>query len=77
MIRSVMIIIIIPPTHILELLRSIARSSTPNPGSTMVVGVWDVKSWMEPFLNMKGHSRYVPNIQTIRYTIQMMTSFQS
>ena len=26
----------------------------------MVVGVWDVKSWMEPFVNnMKGHSRYL------------------
>lgn len=41
------------------LLASVHSSYTPNPTVSMVDGVWDFKSYFEPYLNkMQGHSKY-------------------
>ena len=41
------------------LLSVISQSSTPNPISELVDGVWDFKSYVQPFLNsLQGHSKY-------------------
>jgi len=43
-----------------DLLQLIHRSSSPNPVSQLVLGVWDFKTWMEPFLaKVEGHSKYL------------------
>lgn len=43
-----------------ELLQKVRRSSTPNPATELLAGVWDFKKWMDPFLtNVRGHSKYL------------------
>ena len=44
----------------LDLLQVITRSSSPNPQSQLLDGVWDFKKWMEPYLaNIEKHSKYL------------------
>ena len=43
-----------------QLLQVITRSSTPNPDSKLIDGVWDFKKWMEPYLGIiEKHSKYL------------------
>lgn len=43
-----------------ELLELIKRSSKPNPDAKLLDGVWDIKSWLEPYMSqMKFHSKYI------------------
>ena len=36
------------------------QSSTPNPATELLTGIWDFKCWMDPFLtNVSGHSKYL------------------
>jgi hypothetical protein len=42
-----------------DLLDLISRSSTPNPVTTLVSCVWEVKELLQPYLEpLEGHSRY-------------------
>ena len=47
-------------THLAtDLMDVIARSSTPNPITAQIHGVWDVKELLQKYLNpMDGHSKY-------------------
>ena len=46
-------------TCIPDLLEVITRSSTPNPCSALVDCVWNIKDWIEPYLQpLEGHSKY-------------------
>ena len=42
------------------LLQVIHQSSTPNPTTELLKGVWDIKAWIIPFLApLTGHSKYL------------------
>ena len=41
-------------------MKVITNSSTPAPKTTLLEGLWDYKSWVEPSLNpIKNHSKYL------------------
>ena len=43
----------------LDLVNLINRSSTPNPASFLLDGVWDFKDWLQPHMGViQQHSRY-------------------
>lgn len=45
--------------HKLDLLDVVHRSSTPNPLCSLVETVWNVKEWLEPYLEpLEGHSKW-------------------
>ena len=49
-----------------ELINLISQSSTPNPQTEVVAGVWDFKEWIDPYLaNIEYHSKY----HVYRFTI--------
>lgn len=51
--------ILLFPSHA-ELLQKIRQSSSPNPATELLAGVWDFKKWMNPILtNVTGHSKYL------------------
>lgn len=52
------------------LVQVIGQSSTPVPKTSLLDGVWDFKSWIEPHLNdIKYHSKYI----CFRFTLNSST----
>ena len=56
--------------YIAGLVQVISQSSTPVPKTSLLDGVWDFKSWIQPYMNdIKYHSKYI----CFRFTLNSST----